>query len=185
MIGNDIIDLKISKSEKRVADYRFLKKLFTREEEKIIETSANPESCIWRLWSMKEAAYKAHQRKYRLPRKFNPKAFSCSVFSDTEGIVVKKAVIYRIQTDSTPEYLHSITNKVAYFQKIYSGGKSEKDQIIKDLACKFDLNKGRLAFQKDGNGIPWIKIDSPGKYIPVSLSHHGNFTAFIIPLINS
>ena len=185
MIGNDIIDLKISKTEEKASDSRFLKKLFTKEEERIIEKSASPEICLWRLWSMKEAAYKANQRKFDLARKFNPKAFRCSISSATEGNVVIENVSYKMHTELTSEYIHSTTSSIAFFQKLYFNGKIEKSQIIMDLALEFDLEAGKLKFEKDSNGIPWIMVENHLKRFPVSLSHHGDFSVFIIPLINS
>lgn len=185
MIGNDIIDLNISKTEEKASDSRFLEKLFTKEEERIIEKSASPEICLWRLWSMKEAVYKAHQRKFNLPGKFNPKAFECTIISATKGNVIVEGISYKIHTRLTSEFIHSITGNISFFQKLYSEGNIEKDRIIQDIASEFGLQANTIKLEKDANNIPWIKLENTLKRLPFSLSHHGSFTGFIIPLINS
>lgn len=71
MIGNDIIDLQLASRQSNWRRKGFLEKVFTSSEREIIKASEEKEECVWLLWSMKEAAYKAHQRKRSLPRRLN------------------------------------------------------------------------------------------------------------------
>jgi phosphopantetheinyl transferase (holo-ACP synthase) len=57
MIGNDVVDLVLARKKvwRRTG---YLQKIFTESEQLLIENSSNPHVLVWKLWSMKEAAYK-------------------------------------------------------------------------------------------------------------------------------
>ena len=60
MIGTDIIDIVEAKKTSNWERPRFLEKLFTSNEQQLIHNSENKFVMVWRLWSMKEAAYKLY-----------------------------------------------------------------------------------------------------------------------------
>lgn len=62
MIGNDVIDILQTRRESNWRRRGFIAKLFNDEEQLLIEKSTDPESMLWILWSMKEAAYKVYNR---------------------------------------------------------------------------------------------------------------------------
>ena len=72
MIGNDIVDLNLAKTQSNWERKGFLKKQFTDEEQLSIHSSRNSFLEVWLLWSMKEAAYKCYSQQYQI-RFFNPK----------------------------------------------------------------------------------------------------------------
>ena len=47
---------------------------------------ANSFNDVWRLWSMKEAAYKIYTQQHK-KRFFAPQKFECSFISESEGMV--------------------------------------------------------------------------------------------------
>lgn len=186
MIGNDIIDLNNVRTGRKSENFRFLNKVFTDSEKTFITQSRDPETILWILWSMKEAVYKAHQRKFGLPRKFNPRSLEC--FKDLStgiGTVKTREAVYSVQTEITSDYIHSITAEDEYFQRIYPTSSKAKTLVLEYCSSLFRLNKSDLKIAKDRNGIPSISHTGTAKNLPFSLSHHGNFTAFVIPLINS
>ncbi|MGB7841855.1 MAG: 4'-phosphopantetheinyl transferase superfamily protein, partial [Salinimicrobium sp.] len=71
MIGNDVVDLQLASRQSNWRRKGFLEKVFSAEEQQQIIASARPDRLVWLFWSMKEAAYKAHQRRLQLPRKIN------------------------------------------------------------------------------------------------------------------
>lgn len=186
MIGNDIIDIKLCISERKSENRRFMAKVFTNEEKGIITNSNDPEITLWLLWSMKEAVYKAHQRNFSLTRTLNPQAFSCTLnAAGNKGTVKIRGYDYHVESEVNSEYIHSHTSVQHTFQKIYRKIKPTKEQILDDLCSSLNLDRSAFRFEKDGNGIPsWVEHNTTKK-LPFSLSHHGNFTAFVIPLINS
>ena len=62
MIGNDIIDLKLAK-KKAIIGGQVLDKQFSSSEQALIQSTSNTFHLIWRLWSMKEAAYKVYTQQ--------------------------------------------------------------------------------------------------------------------------
>ena len=86
MIGNDVVDLNLAKTESNWQRKGFLEKQFTEFEINEILSSANPFLKVWLFWSMKEAAYKCYVQEHQ-KRFFAPKKFSCKMISDREGVV--------------------------------------------------------------------------------------------------
>ncbi|MHA7057438.1 4'-phosphopantetheinyl transferase superfamily protein [Aquimarina sp. M1] len=87
MIGNDIIDLKLAAVQSNWQRKGWLNKVFTASEQQRIWYAKNPGQMVWKLWSMKEATYKAHQRCFSLSPKYNPWDFVCL---DTDVVIKKK-----------------------------------------------------------------------------------------------
>ena len=63
MIGNDIIDLDLTKIQSNWQRPKFLEKIFTLKERNFIQKAEDPELEVWKLWSRKEAAYKIYFTK--------------------------------------------------------------------------------------------------------------------------
>ena len=89
MIGNDVIDLSLAKIESNWQRKGFLKKLFSNDEQQLILGASNSFEMVWRLWSMKEAAYKIYTQQH-IVRFFAPKKFECKLRSAKEGVVCFK-----------------------------------------------------------------------------------------------
>ena len=87
MIGNDIVDLQLAAESKRWLSLRLWEKVFTSDEQDQIRSSQDPHSVIWRLWSMKESAYKAYVRK--CAKTFlDPLRMKCKIYSKVVPIVI-------------------------------------------------------------------------------------------------
>jgi len=76
MIGNDIVDIAEARQRSNWQRPRFLDKLFTLQEQQLIQNSDNSFLMVWRLWSMKESAYKLYTQLHP-SRFYNPKQFEC------------------------------------------------------------------------------------------------------------
>ncbi len=61
-LGNDLVDLTAPGAAGKAQDLRFLKRIFTSAEQERIARSPDPDRAMWRLWSAKEAAFKAWSR---------------------------------------------------------------------------------------------------------------------------
>jgi len=184
MIGNDIVDIAEAKLKSNWQRPRFLDKLFTLKEQLIIKNSGNSFYMVWRLWSMKEAAYKLYTQ-LNPSRFYNPKAFECKI-EDTNGIVSYKGFSCYIKTKITSNYILSearlkenrMTSELTSFDSMDSKYQSEslKINLIDRLSKTYNISTSKLKFSKSNFGIPTVNINS--KTINVSLSHHGNFGAF-------
>ena len=158
MIGNDVIDIDLARTESNWKRKGFLDKIFTFSEQLQIQNAQNQELMVWGLWSRKEAAYKIFNRETNI-RLYNPLQFECSEMEFSQGIysgsVASKGTVYFTKTEITPHSIHTVAV-------------SDKDNFsrIREL-------KGRSAITKR-DGIPQTDAKKP-----VSISHHGRFERIV------
>ncbi len=186
MIGNDIVDIAEAKQKSNWQRPRFLEKLFTSHEQRLIQNSDNSFLMVWRLWSMKEAAYKLYTQ-LQPSRFYNPKQFECEI-NDSEGKVSYKDFSCYIKTKMTSQYIisearlnHSkMTSKVIEFKENGQENQSEKikDALLSELSNLYRVSKTGLKFEKSEFGIPTVIFNSDN--IEVSLSHHGCFGTYVV-----
>ncbi len=110
MIGNDVVDLNLAKTESNWQRKGFLEKQFTDFEISEILKSVNPFLKVWLFWSMKEAAYKCYVQEYQ-KRFFSPKKFSCKIISEREGVVQIEAKKYYINYLISDKYITSVARR--------------------------------------------------------------------------
>lgn len=186
MIGNDIVDIAEAKQKSNWQRPRFLEKLFTLQEQQLIKNSENPFLMVWRLWSMKESAYKLYIQ-INPSRFYNPKAFECSV-QENSGMVRFHNFRCFVKTKSTLKYIISearlkddkMTSEAVIFNYNTSEKQSKalKAQILNFILKTYHIQKDNLSFHKNKFGVPIVRFNS--KEINVSLTHHGNYGAFAI-----
>ena len=58
-VGNDVVDLKAVGNVGKSGDTRFMRRVFTPDEQQAIYRSAHPDKLLWAFWAAKETAYKA------------------------------------------------------------------------------------------------------------------------------
>jgi phosphopantetheinyl transferase (holo-ACP synthase) len=112
MTGNDLIDLKAAAQESNWKRKGFLDKLFSMDEQQLIGQSADPQTTVWLLWSMKEAAYKIYNKRSGI-REFAPLKLNCTFLGKHEdhytGAVKINNMSYFTKTEVHIEgYLHTI-----------------------------------------------------------------------------
>ena len=161
MIGNDIIDIAQSRIESNWQRKGFIEKLFTADEQKLIENYAKPETMVWLLWSMKEAAYKIYNRETKI-REFNPKKLSCALdlvnCNLATGKVTCNENVYYTKSIFSLESIHTIA--VDNLENINNVIEVENKEIV-----------------KDANGIPYLK--AANSLQDISISHHGRFEKWV------
>lgn len=155
MIGNDIIDLALARTESNWKRKGFLEKIFTDKEQILILNSENPEITIWSLWSRKEAVYKIYNRKTKI-RGYIPLQLECFECINDIGKVTCFGENYYTRTKITTDYIQTIAvvNIVDFNQ-------------ISVLNTTFGIIKN--------DGIPSMAENNN----PVSISHHGRFQQII------
>ena len=155
MIGNDVIDLTTANLESNWQRSGFLNKIFTQQEQVLIDSSNHPNQILWRLWSMKEAAYKIWNRETGI-RIYNPKQFECSFDGSVFGKVQYKSSMYYTQTNCEQDKIHTIAvTDFTLFTTVVT------------------LTKNHHIFKK--GILPFITDFKTGLDIPVSVSHHGKY----------
>ena len=190
MIGNDIVDLELAAVQSNWRRPGFLGKVFTAAEVDCILSSEDQDLYVWLLWSMKEAAYKAHQRRFSLPRHLNWKLQDCSVKkllnASSEGIVSIGKEKYLTFTDIISNAIHTIAveEKGTGIRKGFFQLSSEaaRRHFLRQVALEKSVDLQALALEKNKEGVPFISLHDRPLSEAFSLSAHGRFSGFCHPL---
>jgi len=195
VIGNDIVDLKEASLTSNWKRPGFLNKVFSPEEQRLLHTSSNPFQTVWRMWSMKESAYKFYLQKTATPIKgFYPAKVICERYSPTHGQVTIQGLVVETTSIIHPEYIFStafsnvnIPTETAIFflsEKNYQFQTTFiRDKLLDFLAQKKQLNKIDLTIEKNQHNIPEIFYKKKPLPIACSLTHHGNYGGFSLSSI--
>jgi phosphopantetheinyl transferase (holo-ACP synthase) len=195
MIGNDIVDLERARVESNWQRSGFLGKLFTADEQRLIQLSTDPGTMVWTLWSMKESAYKLIVRRTGRPF-FAPQKLVCYV-TELDRHTLAGSVFYQqeytVTTVITPHYVASIAldapKKTPFVHQIvmlddvdYQHQHERMRQAVKlFIASKTATPVNDIVICKNDIDVPSVRIRER-RCIPVSLSHHGHYGAFAIPV---
>ena len=187
MIGNDIVDISLATVQSNWRRQGFLDKLFSTTEIDLILNDEHPELMVWKLWSMKESAYKADYRLRKI-RRFNPKQLSCSMIDSELGKVSVGTSSYKTLTTSNSLFIHSIAikNNFAgrFHHKIHKNkglmdSKQLYDLLLRHVALSTDCEVKELLIRKTDASIPELYKNKNKLKTICSMSHHGNYGAYI------
>ncbi|WP_168194554.1 4'-phosphopantetheinyl transferase family protein [Antarcticibacterium arcticum] len=192
MIGNDIVDLRLAAVESDPMRQRFLDKVFTKREQAVIFNASKPLKQLWLLWTMKEAAYKAHQRRFSLTRKFNPLVQQCVILSQSgdsaSGEVKIGTRVYHITSIYNEKYIHSLASinpgATNFLWEILPSSADLRKDFLLDISQQYGIPAYSLAIEKDRNFVPVLMYKNKTFPIAFSFSKHGKFGAFSRELMN-
>ncbi len=179
MIGNDIIDLSFARSESNWQRRGFLEKQFTANEQKLILTAKNSFILVWKLWSMKEAAYKIYLQQNET-RFFAPKKFDCLLKSGKKGLVYFKDQIFYTSSIVSQKYiftLASLEKETKAYSKIVTPELIDKT-IKNKLVYGSAFSALEIEQKKSKNGAPSYYHKDMLLTRSCSISHHGNYGVF-------
>ena len=192
MTGNDIVDIATAAAESNWHKEGFLEKIFTAQEQEYILTATAPDEMVWKLWSMKESAYKIYTRQYG-GRFFSPKKISCTLITASAGRVLINNTCYHTITNISKKYIYSIARPMesdldsfmdCRFPISQTDNKEKQQFIYNKLISYYAKVSGKekktVEIIKDRNGIPFLHCSRDNSNIPVSITHHGNYAAFTI-----
>ena len=150
MIGNDVVDLTLAKTESNWQRKGYLNKIFTTKEQNLIYSAQNPTVMVWILWSRKEAVYKILRQKGE-SRGFYPLLINCS---HENGLVLYKDSVFYSTTQIRNNCIHTIAvTSVIDFENV-----TELNQLYESIY------KNEIPFYLE-NVI----------FFFMSKSHHGRF----------
>ena len=186
MVGNDLVDLQIAKSQSNWRRKGFLEKQFTIKEQQLILKNGNSFNDVWRLWSMKEAAYKIYTQQHK-KRFFAPQKFECSFISESEGMVSFEKNKFFTTTFLNALYCYTIAQKTNDKLVVFSSV-----GLPENIGCKMKQKlqelTGVLAEEmtqiKSSVGAPLYYQKEKLLTNSCSISHHGNYGAFAFTLQN-
>lgn len=193
MIGNDVVDLALAKTQSNWERSGFLDKVYSASEKKHIRESKDPNLLVWLFWSMKEAAYKAHQRRFLLPRKLNWQQQECELQNLTtttaEGRVKIKENTYFTQSEITSAHIHSsaVSSASIPFRTLCIKGTSEsaRTKLFQELSEHYSFPPESLSIIKSKEGIPYLGYQNKIFPLDFSLSSHGKYASFCSSLMKT
>jgi hypothetical protein len=136
---------------------------------------------VWLFWSMKEAAYKCYTQRVE-KRFFAPQKFECSLFSKEEGLVIYEDTKFYTTTSFNTFYIHTVAKVAQEEQTFFSGVGSSK---IIQVALKIKLSaitgilSEEIEKRKTSIGAPLFYHQQKLLTKSCSISHHGNYGAFV------
>ncbi|RNC88100.1 MAG: 4-phosphopantetheinyl transferase family protein [Winogradskyella sp.] len=185
MVGNDIVDINLAQQQSNWQRPRFLEKLFSQRERDRIYNSKTPFLMVWRLWSMKEAAYKLYTQLYP-SRFYNPKGFECFIKGDSGEVLFKDFKCY-VETKTSSNYIISearlqpkiFNSEIVEFgsEAIQTNSIELRQSLLNAVSNKYDISE-ELTLKKNEYGTPSVYFNS--KHIRISMTHHGKYGAFAI-----
>tara|TARA_B100000768_G_scaffold23039_1_gene20628 strand:+ start:3200 stop:3754 length:555 start_codon:yes stop_codon:yes gene_type:complete len=179
LIGNDIIDLSLAKTQSNLQRKGFLEKLFSSNEQQLILNAPNSFEMVWRLWSMKEAAYKIYTQQHSI-RFFAPKKFECKLTQEFHGKICFKEQNFYSSSIINKDYIFTIAN-LKNEERSYSEIMSP-DQINRKIKNKLNdltgLNISAIEQKKSINGAPSYHYKKNLLTSSCSISHHGKYGAY-------
>jgi phosphopantetheinyl transferase len=192
VIGNDVVDLELAARQSNWRRKGFLDRVFSPVEQSCILTSTRPGLMVWLLWSMKEAAYKSHQREHNLAPRLNWLAQKCELteFTSTSafGRVKVENSAYFTSSEITSGFVHTSAEKnrgSGVKNAIFEASPSEVKAQLKQLVSEgFEMKPEQLQLKKDRFGMPFLTGKKGFCFRHFSLSGHGKFYAYSLSLIN-
>lgn len=188
MIGNDVIDIALSRVSSNWQRRGFLDKVFSESEQEIIHQSYDPFVSVWRLWSMKEAAYKSYLQQGG-PAFNDPKRITIKLQGQLRGDAQIADFSAALKTVITAGYIYSYTLSTQQYSqinevfelsqnKLPNQSAETHKKLKKRIAMDWQIEEASLSIIKDALGRPSIYFGEQNLEIPFSLSHHGKYGAF-------
>lgn len=183
MLGNDVVDLHLAGRENCWRRPNYLSKIFTPDEQQLVQGSDCPDLVVWLIWSMKEAAYKIVNRNTGI-RFYDPKGFHCTFQiqdSKCTGSVDYRNEKFITHSEITKHYVHTLSFKTN--SDMEQCCVMQRQNSSDYISCFNGRHKG-LQLQRNNKGLPEIFIGHTHSHHLASVSHHGQFL-FIAYLKNS
>ena len=190
MIGNDIVCLYTANQSKHVGSKRFLDKIFTVEEQQLIVNSVDSNLTIWKLWAVKESAYKLLVQQGFKPE-FAPKKIICKKENDLFlASIWNNNVIVNCRANTQMIYAQTISEKQKVINRFfrldsiaYQKQSNQLQLALKKKASeilKIDIQFIHLL--KTSNNIPRLTYKNALLPVNISITHHGYYGAYALAL---
>lgn len=187
MVGNDIIDLELTRQKSNWRRKGFAEKVFTSKEQEAIFESKIPFVTAWRLWSMKESAYKLFIQTGG-ERFFIPLHLKSEIISSVNGIVDCHELRMYTRTNLNSKFIFtsvSTSSSNIGEDKIFILPKADYHfqsnfihrQMLICISRNYNLNISKLQLRKTNQGVPEVTYEKQKIDISFSMTHHGYYGA--------
>ncbi|MCX7816742.1 MAG: 4'-phosphopantetheinyl transferase superfamily protein [Syntrophales bacterium] len=199
-IGNDIVDLTEVANFGKSRSKRFLERVFTKEEQRLIEGSEWPDRILWLLWAAKEATYKVLVKMVPevtfVPRNYPIERLQFegydAGYSDVLGSVHHNGIRVPFLGEMSESFVHvcAIYPHLSFpvYREIFPCSERHSEEIRKRLARRigelFSIGEEEVHVIRDkttrGLGHPYVVVAGHVGKVDVSLSHDYTFAAYAI-----
>ena len=177
MVGNDLVDLQLARSQSNWRRPGYLRKICSEEEQHMIIMAPEPTTMLWLLWSMKESAYKVLNRNTG-KREYNPSGLVCSELkvnqSEATGNVSYGDNVFFVKTEISDQRIYSVA---AHTVIAVEGLTSYHMHNTAGYMAKFARATPGYLLQKEISGLPVVVELQTGRNLAASVSHHGRYLA--------
>lgn len=206
-VGNDIVDLNSPFVKEKRSDERFIKRILTETEQRLIARPDFPEHMLWVLWAAKETAYKAVSKS--LPGISSaPKRYAVSIRSEEKGGWFQGIVktpdqwvpvwIYRDRdvvhciggiglVNQKNGLIHGMEKMDAAFEPNYYQSTDHVSNYVRRIAIKaiaghVSRNAEDIVISKttcsEGRAYPVVRIHHQNRPMDISFSHDGGYVGY-------
>lgn len=199
MVGNDVVDLCDPDADFASYSPRFDERVFAPSERRCIATSADPETCRWRMWSAKEAGYKA-VRKADPTVVFSPRRFEVRLEgTDSQAAEIRgespgsSRIEVRFFFDESSVHavalcpgwiaakvVHGcerISTRLMETSSPDGPGSAARQLALERLASALEIRRDKLEIRREDR-VPVLFENGRRVEGNLSLSHHGEWVAF-------
>lgn len=185
-LGNDVIDRSWQPNNGTKYFNRLRKYAFLHKEEAWFEYFDCTHTCVFWLWSVKEAAYKT-SLKLGNHNAFRPKDYQVTVREDTVevGEVLWGEILLSFNSTFHKNFIHTITYAQdinGIIEDVEKCGKGYLEQFAQARRQLVSHLPPTSAVRKDSMGVPHIYCDKEKLNKEVSISHHEHFVATVLTL---
>jgi len=186
MVGNDIIDLGDREAQPESHHPRFDRRVFTKGEYRLIETSHCSNQVRWMLWACKESAYKLVKRQDPATV-FSPRAFEVTMSLSGPVQVHHQGCAVCVQINLHGDAIHAIATRnrddskrliSAVGTTVSNPSSTVRELARQHLAPVLSCTPGDIGIVSGSDRIPELRISGSRPSGSISLSHHGKFVAF-------
>ncbi|MFQ5649426.1 MAG: 4'-phosphopantetheinyl transferase superfamily protein [bacterium] len=115
LVGNDIVDLNEAGIRGKSRHTRFVTRVFTEKERKMIHAAPNSDLALWILWAAKESAYKIVSKRFG-PPVFSHQKFEASFEKEESWFEEDRSAVwvayadtqYQFDFENHQKYVHAV-----------------------------------------------------------------------------
>ncbi len=187
VFGNDVVDLLEEKDRSRAFLQRYVRKICTEGEASFLEAEEDFELALWKIWALKESAFKAVHRRDR-SRSFRYRELEVqrgfqAVYDHGTGLLLSATVFFqkegKRQSVFGVAWSSSETDALLVSWIDVARGVNLSREVREqaaDILRKLEINVSADVVQRypapEGDLLPPV-LALPLGEAPVSLSHHG------------
>ncbi len=186
MIGNDIVDLDVAHKQGSWCKQRYRDKVFTHEENRYLDQSKDLFQALWRMWSMKESAYKIVIQNGSA-HFLNTHKLVSTILDEHKGLVSYNGLDIKTNTRITEDYIYTtayLADALNAHEQVIAHKESAhlklktKQALKKSITNMKGYNLKDVELRKNNLRVPHLYYKDVQVELAFSLSHHGRFGAY-------